>query len=153
MTENIAPYNAGPPPGPPRVGLCGGSCRILSLSPLLVLDRVGIPPGSPGHGTEFYEWGLKGCNGCAGAVLHRRVHDCYGQIEDVTDYWVLGPEDAARLRALISSGCPAPLEPACGCALHVALLASCRELDRPAWLGRVTLTDHPPAFAQESEQQ
>jgi hypothetical protein len=92
------------------------------LQPWVEIDESGLPPWEEGHQIIYSYRVLLVCNTCGHAQLECHSHDCWSHDEDWDMYWwyVLAPAGVARLRQILAT-CLAPLDPACGCNVHVAL--------------------------------
>lgn len=106
-------------------------CGSRQLQILLNLSVEDVPHGEPGHIFTFGYNVVSVCEACGHGQLEKFSHDCfhYEGDEDWDMYWwyVLRPDDAARLRDLLV-GCPDQLDAACECALHQSLRASSMRL-------------------------
>ena len=81
------------------------------------------------------------CLECGAGQIERAEHDYFGAFDDDPDptrdwdWYPLSPVDAEALERFLLAHCPAPLDPACPCALHVHLENQVRYLPFAPWPG------------------
>jgi hypothetical protein len=101
---------------------------------LLMLNKIGEPPGNPDHNITYEHDLVVICPACNGATLERLRHDCldFEEMWDQYEWYELTPEDGARLRD-ITARCAKPLDPHCSCKIHRSLRAAVTALPVSTW--------------------
>ncbi|TDD64066.1 hypothetical protein [Actinomadura rubrisoli] len=88
-------------------------CDDPRTGTLVVLSR-----GASGH------YWVGSCTSCAGALIEHYSYDDWDtgapETYDMYWWWRMDAPDAAALREAVK-GCPAPLDPGCGCRVHEGL--------------------------------
>jgi len=109
-------------------------CAKPPLEQVLWLNKVGEPPGHPGHNIGYDHDVVELCPACGGGTLEQLRHDCFDfeSVYDQYEWYELTPEDGVRMRA-IAARCGQPLNPFCVCAVHTSLKASALALPSSSW--------------------
>jgi len=129
-----------------RQGVSGQSCwscGCRDMRSLILLERVGVPPGEKGHDIGYSHLAVFACPACSGGQVEKRDHDCFDfeEVWDQYEWCVLDPPGMRQLADAVRA-CRRPLDPECRCAVHEALRASCRALPSSYWSSSLEADSH-----------
>lgn len=127
-------------------GSLRADCRVCGggpLTPIMLVDEHGIPPGEDGHNIVYGHTTIGLCPHCGSLQIERLDHDCfdYEAVWDQFEWYVLDRAALAVLRTLLSD-CRNPLNPACQCTAHQLLRAECGALPSSGWASVLEAEDH-----------